>query len=259
MKIFAIANQKGGTGKSSSSFAIGHALAEFGHRVLLVDLDPQSSLTVSVGFDIKALEKEKTLCDLLLAVAKDQPLDPADVVRETGVPGLRIIPTTSDLAEVESHLMGELGRDGILKNALSQLGNAYDFAIIDCPPSLTLLTTNALTAATHVIVPIEPDYLAMKGAELLVKTVRRVQRKTNPTLTIWRILITKHDGRTLHAKEILESISAKFADLVFPTPIKLSVRMKEAPVKGQSILGYEPHGDNAQTYRSLAQELSTHV
>jgi len=254
MNIVAIAQQKGGVGKTTSALALGHALAEQGKRALLVDLDPQSSLTISLGLNPASLGK--TVYDLLRE--KEKPLEATAVITKTPIDRLDLIPANIDLAGAETELVGQLNREGILRDALAPLKGSYDYILIDCPPSLGLLTTNALTAATHVLIPIQSDYLAMRGTTLLLETIGRIQRKLNPRLEVWRILITMHNVRTVHAKEVLEEIRSTFKDVVFTTPIKYSVRAKEAPVEGQSILTYDPLSEVARAYRSLAQELISH-
>ncbi len=255
MNIVAIAQQKGGVGKTTTALALGHALAEEGKRVLLVDLDPQSSLTISLGQDPAGLGK--TVYHLLLE--EEHPVGAEALILKTPIEGLELIPANIDLAGAETELVGQLNREGILRDALAPLKASYDYILIDCPPSLGLLTTNALTAATHVLIPIQSDYLAMRGTTLLLKTIGRIQRKLNPGLKVWRILITMHSARTIHAKEVLEEIRSSFKDMVFTTPIKYSVRAKEAPVEGQSILSYDPSSEVAQAYRDLAQELISHA
>jgi chromosome partitioning protein len=256
MRIFAIANQKGGVGKTTTALALGHALADLGKRVLMIDLDPQSSLTLSLHFDLKTLVKERTLYNLLMAIKHDEPVDAGSYVKETAIRGLHIIPATPLLAKAEGELGGELSRETFLKAALVHFEPLYDYVLIDCPPSIGILTANALTAATDVIIPVQADYLALLGAELLMSTAENVRRKVNPQLEVRQVLITMYDQRTKHAHEVLEAIQSKFGDLVFSTPIKQSVRVKEAPVSGQSIIGYEPDSDVAQAYRLLATELN---
>jgi chromosome partitioning protein len=254
MNIVAIAQQKGGVGKTTSALALGHALAEQGKRALLVDLDPQSSLTISLGLNPTSLGK--TVYDLLRE--EEKPLEATAVITKTPIDRLDLIPANIDLAGAETELVGQLNREGILRDALAPLKGSCDYILIDCPPSLGLLTTNALTAATHVLIPIQSDYLAMRGTTLLLETIGRIQRKLNPRLKVWRILITMHNVRTVHAKEVLEEIRSTFKDVVFTTPIKYSVRAKEAPVEGQSILTYDPLSEVARAYRSLARELISH-
>jgi len=208
MNIVAIAQQKGGVGKTTSALALGHALVEYGKRALLVDLDPQSSLTISLGLNPASLGK--TVYDLLHE--EETPLEATAVITKTPIDNLDLIPANIDLAGAETELVGQLNREGILRDTLAPLKGSYDYILIDCPPSLGLLTTNALTAATHVLIPIQSDYLAMRGTTLLLKTIGRIQRKLNPRLKVWRILITMHNARTVHAKEVLEEIRSTFKD-----------------------------------------------
>ena len=193
----------------------------------MIDLDPQSSLTISLGLTPASLPH--TVYDLLRD--DDASPTPDAVIAKTGIENLDLIPSNIDLASAETEFVGQLNREGALRGALAAV-KGYDFILIDCPPSLGLLTTNALTAATDVIIPISADYLAMRGASLLMKTIGRIQKKVNPALAVRGILITMHDARTLHAKEVLEEIRSVFPDQVFKAVIKQSVRAKEAPVRG---------------------------
>ena len=253
-RTIALANQKGGTGKTTSTYNLGHALAEKRQKVLMVDLDPQSSLTISLGIDPRSLEK--TVYELL--VETEPPTKTADVIVKTSISNLSLIPSTIDLSSAEIDLQKEFNREGILREVLKEVHDEYDFILVDCPPSLGLLTTNALAAANKIIIPIASDYLAMRGATLLIKTIRKVQRKLNPSLEIAGILVTMYDRRTVHAKDVLGEIREAFGDSVFKSVINYTVKAKEAPVDGQSILSYQPSSPIAQAYRSLAEEILNH-
>jgi chromosome partitioning protein len=250
-QTIACANQKGGVGKTTTVINLGSYLALAGERVLVLDLDPQGNATSGLGCDRQRLDR--SVYDAVIDA-----VDLEGLMVETVVPGLCLIPSSIALAGAEVELAPLEQRERRLARLLEPVRASFDYILIDCPPSLGLLTTNALTAATHVLIPIQSDYLAMRGTTLLLKTIGRIQRKLNPRLKVWRILITMHNVRTVHAKEVLEEIRSTFKDVVFTTPIKYSVRAKEAPVEGQSILTYDPASEVAQAYRSLAQELISH-
>lgn len=257
-RIIALANQKGGVGKSTSTLNLGAALQEQGHRVLLIDLDPQASLTMSVGIDPESLQE--TIYSVICAVIADAE-HPAltDVIRATAA-GVDLAPSNIELSAAELGLnkatMGEM----ILREILASVEARYDFILIDCPPSLGLLTVNALAAAGEVMIPLQADYLALKGVNLLMKTIATVQRKINRELKIAGIFATMADTRTLHAREVLASVDKVLANRVhiFKSVIKLNVRLKEAPVAGESILTYAGDSNVAEAYRALAREVLHH-
>ncbi len=250
-EIIAVANQKGGVGKTTTTTNLAAALAERGHSVLLVDLDPQSSLSISLGLSVHALKE--TIYDVLLETRRGITLE--DVIQKTKYENIDIAPSNIDLSKAEMELMSEMDRERALSNAFRKARGRYEYILIDCPPSLGLLTTNALAAAQKVIIPTQSDYLAVRGASLLINTIEKVRRKLNPGLEIGGILITMHDNRTIHAKEILEEIRATFGDKVFTSVIGQSVRAKEAPVQGETILSYDPRSPLSESYRSLAMEV----
>jgi len=257
----AIVNQKGGVGKTATTYALGHALAERGRQVLLVDLDPQASLTISVGLEV--LDLASSMYEVIsTSQHAEGPDEIEQVVRgtvcPTSVERLTILPSTIDLSGAEIELVAGLDRDRTLKRALEPLMDDYDYILIDCPPSLGLLTINALAAATGVIVPVSADFLGLRGAQLLLtKTIRAVQNKLNRSLVVLGILTTRFQTNTTHAHEVLEAIRDEFGELVFEVVVKETTRMKNATVEGESILGFDPRGDVSQAYRALAEEVES--
>lgn len=247
----AVANQKGGVGKSTTCLNLSHALAERGRRVLLVDLDPQSSLTISVGVDVRELQA--TIYDVLLETTPGITL--WEILRRTQMNGVDLVPSSIDLSKAELELFSEMNRERVLRDALSRIAGEYDYVLIDCPPSLGLLTTNALAAADAVLIPLQSDYLAMRGAELLLTTIEKVRRKLNPNLEILGVLVTMFDVRTAHSRDVLKEVQTAFGDRTFRSVIRYSVRAKESVVSGQSILSYDSHSPLAEAYRTLADEI----
>lgn len=253
-KIIAIASQKGGTGKTTTAANLGHALAEKKKKVLLIDLDPQSSLSISLGIPVKDLEKT-----IYNALTENDEISCLDLITiETPIHGLYLIPSNIDLSEAEQSLMAQLGRERVLQNTLESVRDDYDFILIDCPPSLALLTTNALTAADSVLVPIQCDYLALRGATVLFNTVMKIKKRLNPALDIIGILPTMFDKRTRHSQEVLEEIKSAFPGKVFNSIIKFSVKAKDAPIAAKTLLSDNGKSDLADAYRSLAQEILNH-
>ena len=250
-RTIAVANQKGGVGKSTTCLNLSHALAELGYHVLLVDLDPQSSLTISVGLDLRDLTA--TIYDILLETTPG--IETKDVIRSTQMNGVDIIPSTIDLAKAEMELFSEMNRERVLREGLAKVITPYDYVLIDCPPSLSLLTTNALAAADSVLIPLQSDYLAMRGAELLQATIDKVRRKLNPDLALLGVLITMFDSRTSHSRDVLREVQSAFGHQAFKSVIRYSVRAKESVVTGQSILSYDSRSPLAEAYRALANEI----
>lgn len=250
-EIVAVANQKGGVGKTTTCTNLAVALGERDFDVLLIDLDPQSSLSISFGLEVHKLKE--TIYDVLLETRSGIALK--DVIVQTKYPRVKIAPSNIDLSKAEPELMSEMNRERALSAVLETVGAEFDYIIIDCPPSLGLLTTNALAAADKVIIPTQSDYLAIRGASLLLNTIDKVKRKLNPSLDIAGILITMHDGRTLHSKEIVEEIRSTFGDKVFTSVIGQSVRVKEAPVSGEALLTYDPRSAISDAYRNFALEV----
>ncbi|HNQ34662.1 MAG TPA: ParA family protein [bacterium] len=247
--IYSVSNQKGGVGKTTTSLCLGAALAEQGRRVLLVDFDPQAGLTTSLGFNPD--EFERTVYDLLL---NGDTLKIDQVIQAVRTTGLDLVPANLDLAGAEGELIGEIGWDRTLKELLVPIQDRYDFILIDCPPSLGVLTTNALIAADRVIIPVQSEYLALKGLKQLNDIIAKVKRKANNRLRA-RILRTMHDTRTLHSREVVEELAKVFPEEVYRTVIKRTVRFADAALAGQSILSYAGRSEGAQAYRDLALEV----
>jgi chromosome partitioning protein len=244
-QVIAFANQKGGVAKTTTTLNLAVAFQEMGHRVLAVDLDPQGNLTMSQGMDPDTVER--SMFDVLV---HSMPIEDIIVRAEVDVAVSSI-----DLAGAELALSSMIGRERALQKALLPARNTYDFVLIDTPPSLGLLTINALTAADSVIVPVQCEYLSLRGLVQLEGTLSMIRENLNPVVEIRGILPTMYDGRTLHAKEAVEMLRENFGDLVFNTRIKKTVRYAEAPVQGSSVLKYDPTGPAAAAYRDLAKEV----
>jgi chromosome partitioning protein len=244
-QVIAFANQKGGVAKTTTTLNLAVAFAEAGHRVLAVDLDPQGNLTMSQGIDPDSLEK--SMYDVLVNDASIR-----EVIRKREVD---VACASIDLAGAEIAMSTKIGRERSLQKALRAVVDDYDFVCIDTPPSLGLLTVNALTAAHKVIVPVQCEYLSMRGLVQLQNTLSMIREELNPEVTIEGILPTLVDTRTVHAKEAIEILEENFGDRVFATRIKKTIRFAEAPVKGTSVLKYDPDGAAAQSYRELAKEV----
>jgi chromosome partitioning protein len=244
-KVIAFANQKGGVAKTTTTLNLAAAFAEAGYRVLCVDMDPQGNLSMSQGIDPETLEK--SMFDVLV---HDMPIREVTYRREVDVAAASI-----DLAGAEIAMSVKIGRERSLDKALRAVSDDYDFVCIDTPPSLGLLTVNALTAADKVIVPVQCEYLSMRGLLQLQHTLEMIRENLNPTVDIMGILPTMVDTRTLHAQEALEILEENFGNRVFGARIKKTVRFAEAPVKGMSVLKYDPTGQAADAYRRLAKEV----
>ncbi|MFH1169130.1 MAG: AAA family ATPase [Chloroflexota bacterium] len=256
MSVICIANQKGGVGKTTTTAALAEGLSEQGKSVLLVDWDPQASLTISMGFKPEGMEK--TGYDVLAAVIRNResPVIP-DVVLHTGDPRIDLVPANIELSQAALDLVGAFTREMVLREMLRPVRQSYDYILVDCLPSLGLLTVNALAAADGVIIPLQADFLAMKGLALLLDTIIRIKDKINPSLEIEGILFTMTNSRTLHSREVIDITRKAFGDKirVFDALIPTSVRFKEAPAAGQSILKYAPRSEGADAYRLLTREV----
>ncbi len=249
-RIVAVCNQKGGVGKTTTTINLGAALAEYGRRVLLVDFDPQGALSVGLGKgDPRQLDV--TIHNLLL----ERDTEWEDVVIETGVDGMDLLPSNIDLSGAEVQLVHEVGREYILQGALKSAVPHYDYILIDCQPSLGLLTVNALAASEGVLIPLECEYFAMRGVALLMETIEKVQGRINPGLVIDGVLGTMYDSRTLHTREVLGRIVEAFGDKVFHTVINRTVRFPDATVAGEPITFFDPNSMGANAYRGLAREV----
>lgn len=248
-RVVAVCNQKGGVGKTTTTINLGAALAEFGRRVLLVDFDPQGAL--SVGLGIHPLQLEYTVYNLLM----DRGITPSEVVLKTGVAGMDLLPSNIDLSGAEVQLVHEVGREYVLGGVLEHVLPDYDILLIDCQPSLGLLTINALACAQGVLVPLECEYFAMRGVALLMETIDKVQRRLNQGLVIEGLLATMYDARTLHSREVLSNIVEGFRDQVFHTVINRTVRFPDATVAGEPITRFDPGSMGATAYRDLAKEV----
>jgi chromosome partitioning protein len=247
--VIAMCNQKGGVGKTTSSINLGAALAEYGRRVLLVDFDPQGAL--SVGLGMNPHELDLTIHNLLM----ERRTRFEDVVLKTNIAGLDLLPCNIDLAAAEVQLVNEVAREQSLYRALQPAIADYDFLIIDCQPSLGLLTLNALTAAHSVIIPLECEYFALRGVALLTDTIGKVQDRLNPDLHLEGILATMYDARTVHGREVLSRVVEAFGDGVFHSVIGRTVRFPETTVVGEPITSYASTSTGAKAYRQLAREL----
>lgn len=248
-RVVAVCNQKGGVGKTTTTINLGAALAEYGRRVLLVDFDPQGAL--SVGLGIHPLQLEYTIYNMLIG----RGATPAEVVLKTGVAGMDLLPSNIDLSGAELQLVHEVGREYVLGGVLEQVLPDYDILLIDCQPSLGLLTINALACAHGVLVPLECEYFAMRGVALLMETIDKVRRRLNHNLVIEGLLATMYDARTLHSREVLSSIVDGFRDQVFHTVINRTVRFPDATVAGEPITRFDPGSMGAIAYRDLAKEV----
>jgi chromosome partitioning protein len=248
-RVIAMCNQKGGVGKTTTTINLGAALADYGRKILLVDFDPQGAL--SVGLGVNPYELDGTVYNLLM----QRGVRAEDVVVKTNISGLDLIPSNIDLSAAEVQLVGEVAREQTLARALGPVVPEYDLVLVDCQPSLGLLTVNALTACDSVIVPLECEFFALRGVALLVETIEKVKERLNPRLEIEGILATMFDARTVHGREVMARVLEAFGDRVFHTVIARTVRFPETTVAGEPITSYAPMSTGAIAYRQLAREV----
>ena len=249
-RIIALCNQKGGVGKTTTSINLGATLAEYGRRVLAVDFDPQGALSAGLGVPTHDVP---TIYELLLGSNTAA----SDVIVQTSTPGLDVIPANIDLSAAEVHLVNEVAREQILARVLRQVSDKYDVILIDCQPSLGLLTINALTAAHGVLIPLECEYFALRGVALLVETIEKVRDRLNPAIRLDGILATMYDARTLHSREVLQRVVEAFGPQVLETVIGRSVKLPDASVAAEPVTMFAPEHAVTESYRQLARELIT--
>jgi chromosome partitioning protein len=242
-RLIAFANQKGGVAKTTTTLSLGAALAELEQRVLTVDLDPQGALTYSMGVDPDSLEE--TVNDVLV---RRLPLEKILITREVD-----LVPSNIDLAGAEAVLLAKTGREYALERALRDVAGAYDYVLIDCPPSLGILTINGLTAASEVVIPLLCEALSHRGVGQFMETVEDIRHFTNPNLEILGLLPTMYDGRSRHAREVLDDVGLRYRLEVLEPPVRKSIRFAEASREGRSILAYAPHHPGAEAYRKIAR------
>ena len=248
-RVIALCNQKGGVGKTTTAINLGAALAQYGRKVLIVDFDPQGAATVATGVAVK--EDQKTIYDALM----DSSVPLEEVIVPSELPNLDVAPANIDLSAAEVQLVGEVARENTLARTLRTAMDNYDVILIDCQPSLGLLTVNALTASHGVVIPLETEYFALRGVALLVETISKVADRLNPRLKIDGIVATMYDTRTLHSREVLERVKEAFGGQVFDTVIARTVKFPDASVAAESILTFAPTHAGADSYRRLAREL----
>jgi chromosome partitioning protein len=248
-RVVSLCNQKGGVGKTTTTISLGAALGELGRKVLLVDFDPQGSMSVGLGLNPNEIELGTYQLLMDAGVSFD------DVVVHTDVPGVDLLPANIDLSAAEIQLVHEVGREQVLASKLQPILDRYDVILIDCQPSLGLLTVNALTASDSVIIPLECEYFALRGVALLKDTIEKVRQRLNPKLHIDGLLGTMYDGRTLHSREVMETLVSGWGDTVFHTVIRRTVKFADATVVGEPITTYASTSPGADSYRQLAREV----
>jgi chromosome partitioning protein len=249
--IISITNQKGGVGKTTSAINIGVFLARLGKKVLLVDLDPQSNLTSGVSASYKSEKPfSKTVYDVLSSKAKI-----SEVFIATKYPGLFLLPAKIDLAGAEVELVNAMSRENILAHELSEISSEFEYILIDCPPSLGLLTVNALTASDQVYIPVQCEYFALEGLGQLINTINLVKKRLNQKLDVGGVILTMYDARTNLSKDVTKEVQNFFKEKVFKTIVPRNVRLSEAPSHGMDIFEYDPNSQGAQSYEALAKEI----
>ena len=248
VKVIAIANQKGGVGKTTTAVNLAACLAALNRKVLLVDSDPQGNATSGLGFDKRDIKQ--CIYDTLINEVSMQ-----EVIKHTAYANLDVVPATIQLAGAEIELVSLMNREGRMKLSLERVKHNYDYVIIDCPPSLGLLTINALTAASSVIIPIQCEFYALEGVTMLMNTIQLVQRNLNPALKLEGVLMTMYDSRTNLSNEVVEEVQKYFKTKMYQTIIPRNVRLSEAPSHGQPVIDYDSKSKGAQVYMELAQEV----
>ena len=248
VRVIAVASQKGGVGKTTSTINIAAARAEIGERVLVIDMDPQGALTTGMG--INPAQLTQTIYDTLVS-----PMELSEIVLSPK-PKIDLAPATIDLAGAEVELLNEIGREHILRGKLAVVRDQYDWVFIDCPPSLGLLTINALTAADGVVIPVQCQYLSFRGMQLLLKTIDKVKQRANPSLTVVGLLPTIFDACTVHGREALAELRTTYPELIIDEPIRHRVNLADAIVAGKTILEYDDRSDAAQAYRRVAEVIA---
>lgn len=248
VKVIAVANQKGGVGKTTTAVNLATCLAKEGRKVLLIDSDPQGNATSGLGFDKR--DVKKCIYDALI---NEVPM--ADTLKHTAYENLDVIPATIQLAGAEIELVSLMNREGRLKNALERIKHDYDYVIIDCPPSLGLLTINALTAASSVMIPVQCEFYALEGITMLMNTIQLVQRNLNPALKLEGVVMTMFDSRTNLAQDVVEEVKKYFKTKMYKTIVPRNVRLSEAPSHGMPVIDYDSKSKGAQVYMELAQEV----
>ena len=248
VKVIAVANQKGGVGKTTTAVNLAACLAKEGRKVLLIDSDPQGNATSGLGFDKR--DVKKCIYDALI---NEVPM--ADTLKHTAYENLDVIPATIQLAGAEIELVSLMNREGRLKNALERIKHDYDYVIIDCPPSLGLLTINAVTAASSVMIPVQCEFYALEGITMLMNTIQLVQRNLNPALKLEGVVMTMFDSRTNLAQDVVEEVKKYFKTKMYKTIVPRNVRLSEAPSHGMPVIDYDSKSKGAQVYMELAQEV----